>query len=341
MKPTAGYAKPRRITAPVRRSRLNLQRRPKPAPEDEIGSAPEGNFWKWVIVVALLHVLVIAGAYLYFLFTPAVKPDDHFMSLLPPGDTVRGTPGAQQAHKLGQHTPAAPSHHAAPPPPAATAPAPPQVVTPPVVKPPTPTPILKDNAPSIIPVKPTPPKPTSPPKPKIKVKVDLNLVDAPDTAEPAPKPAKHHAKKPVKTTDEAQDDADSTPDNTGLSKEQIAKKLGEKLNASGSRNAIKTGESGAPNGNTNRYQDYYDLIKQQIQQEWNSPMVPVETDPIIGMHVERDGRVPPESVHLIRSSGNSAYDDSALATVRRLGSVQEPLPPGCPPDMTLNFNPNP
>ncbi len=83
------------------------------------------------------------------------------------------------------------------------------------------------------------------------------------------------------------------------------------------------------------------MIGQQIHEEWNSPMVSVEMEPLVGMHVERDGRVPPESVHLIRSSGSPSYDDSAVATVKRLGFIREPLPEGCPPDMTINFNPNP
>jgi TonB family protein len=67
----------------------------------------------------------------------------------------------------------------------------------------------------------------------------------------------------------------------------------------------------------------------------------VQTEPIVGMHVERDGRVPPESVHLIRSSGDPAYDEAAIETVKRLGYLHDPLPTGCPPDITIHFNPNP
>jgi hypothetical protein len=338
MKHTAGYAKPRRVIAPTRSSRLNLQRRPKPEPEDGIDSRQEGQFWKWVIFVAALHILVIGGAYLFFLLSPTAKPEDHFMSLLPPGDTVKGTLGVQQAHKLGANTPAAPSHHAAPPPPAAAAPSTPKVVTPPPVVKPPPTQIIKENAPPITPVKPSRPKP-APSKPK--VKVDLHLVDGPATDEPTPKPAKHHAKKPEKHTEESQDDAESSPDNTGLTKEQIAEKLGDKLNASGSKNAIKSGKSGAPDGHENKFGEFYDLIGQQVHEEWNSPMTPADTDPIVGIHVERDGHVPPESVHLIRSSGDSTYDQAALDTVKRLGYLHEPLPDGCPPDISLDFKPNP
>jgi outer membrane biosynthesis protein TonB len=339
MKHTAGYAKPRRITTPLRRTRLNLQRRPKPDPEDELEQRQKSTFWKWVLLVALLHVLVILGVCFYFLIVPAPKPPAQFISLLPPGEMVKGTPGAQQAHKVGANTPAAPAHHAAPPPPpAAVVPPTPQPVAPPaVVKPPPPTPIIKETAPPIAPVKPVIPKPA---KPKPKVKVDLHEVERTDTAE-TPKPAKHHAKKPVKNPDDSPDDTESSPDNTGLSKEQIAEKLGDKLNASGSRNATKSGKEGSPNGTENRFQDFYNLIAQQVHDEWNSPMTPVDVEPVVHIHVERDGRVPAEDVYLISSSGDPSYDDAAVQTVKRLGYLHEPLPDGCPPDIKINFNPNP
>ena len=94
-------------------------------------------------------------------------------------------------------------------------------------------------------------------------------------------------------------------------------------------------------GQQNNFQDFHAMIRDQVRDEWNSPMTPADTEPVVGIHVERDGRVPPESVHLIRSSGDSAYDEAALDTVKRLGYLHEPLPDGCPPDITIRFNPNP
>ena len=64
------------------------------------------------------------------------------MSLLPPGQVVKGTPGAQQAHKLGASTAAA--HHTP--------------VTPPTpVTPVQPTPVKPPPPPKAEPPKPTPP----------------------------------------------------------------------------------------------------------------------------------------------------------------------------------------
>ncbi len=345
MKPTAGYAKPRRTPEPPPRARLNLQRRPKPEPEEDLEARQNRAFWRVVVLIALLHVLVILGVSIYYLFAPTPKPPDQFITLLPAGDTVKGKPGAQQAHKIGANKPAAPSHHAAPPPPAPAHVAPPQpqaVTPPPVVKPPPPTPIVKDNAlaPAPAPIKPARPKPPKPEKPKVKIDLhEVERVDATATDTP-PKPAKHHSKKPVKTPDDSPDDADSSPDNTGLSKQQIAEKLGDKLEASGTEHAVKYGASGAPNGHANNFQDFYNLIANQVSDAWNSPLTPGGKEPIVGMHVERDGHVVPESVHLITSSGDAAYDQAALDTVRHLGYLHQPLPDGCPPDITIRINPN-
>jgi TonB family protein len=83
------------------------------------------------------------------------------------------------------------------------------------------------------------------------------------------------------------------------------------------------------------------MIADQVREAWKSPMTPASIAPIVAIHIERDGRVPPESVHLIRSSGDPAYDQAALATVRSLGHLHEPLPDGCPPNIKIAFNPNP
>jgi TonB family protein len=347
MKHTAGYAKPRRITASRRpvRTRLNLQRRPNREPADELEDRQKQTFWKWVLLIALLHVLAILGVYLFFEFSPATKPPQDFITLLPPGDTVKGTAGVQQAHRIGANTPAAPAHHAAPPPPAsalATPPAPKVVAPPPVVKPPPPPPILNETAPPIAPVKLASPKPARPPKPK--VKIDLHEVVRTDAAatEPPKKPAKHHAKKPVKNPDDSQDEADSSPDNTGLSKEQIAEKLGEKLNASGVKDAIKSGASGSDHGKDNPFGEFYALLHDQVMELWTLPnqVDDAAVNPVVEIHVERDGRVSPELVRLTRSSGNQAYDDSALQAAKNLGYLREPLPDGCPPDISITFKPN-
>jgi len=356
MKHPTGYVKPRRLAAPPKKVRLNLQRCPKPEPEDELGIQQKSHFWKWVGLVALLHVVVIGLVYWIYETASTPKPPEQFLSLLPAGDVVKGTPGAQEAHKVGPTTSAPAVHHTSAPAPPPTPAVQPKPITPPpaAVQPPKPAPpkpVVKPETSTlptdkpITPPKPVPPKP-APPKPP-KVKVDLHLADGPTPVvdKPVTKP-KPHVKKPVaKPADDSADqdqEATTKPDSAGLSKEQIAEKLGEKLDAAGIKNAVKTGTSGSANATANPFADFYAAIHDQVMNQWQSPNLSDENavDPIVHIYVEKDGRVPPESVRLTRSSGNQAYDDSAVAAAKGLGYLHEPLPDGCPPDISIIFKPN-
>ena len=348
MKHPTGSVRPRRLAVPrapkpQKKVRLDLKRRPEPELEAEVGADKKSNFWKWVLFVALLHVLVIGIACLIYQMTPTPKPPEQFITLLPEGDIVKGTAGAQQAHKVGPTTSAPVHHHTAstakpPPKPAAVIP-PKPLMPPPTLEPPTPEPsttAIEKPTPTP-PPKPVPPKPT-PPKPK--VKVDLTLADAPDADKPVTKPKLHPKKPVVKPSEDKEDpDAADNPDSAGLSKEQIAAKLGDKLDEAGVKSAANTGTSGAANAHPNNFSDFYASIRDQVMSQWQSPNLSDETaiNPIVQIHVESDGRVPPGDVHLIQSSGNTSYDDSAVSAAKNLGYLHEPLPQGCPPDIPITF----
>src|ERR1700683_1416772 len=216
MKHPAGSVKPRRLAAPntapkKKRVRLDLKRRPEPEPEDDAVLEHKSNFWKWVTLGALLHVLVIGIAYFIYESAPAAKPPEQFISLLPPGDVVKGTAGTQQAHKVGPTT-AAPAHHASTPPPPVAA-APPKPVTPPpaVVPPPKPALVAQDKPVIKPPPQPTPPKPTPP-----KVKVDLTLADGPTATVDKDKPKPHHKKPVVKPSEDKNKEDTARADSAGL-----------------------------------------------------------------------------------------------------------------------------
>jgi TonB family protein len=347
MKPSAGYDQPRRPAAGRKRVRLDLRAtKRRPSPEEEIERGQKSSFWMWFSLVALFHLVLIIGLTLFFRAKMAPPPEP-FISLLPDGDTVRGTPGAQQAPRVGATTSAAAVvHH--------TSSAPPQPVTPPepAAVQPTTQPILHPEpvspGPSLVHSK---PKPVKPPKPK--VKVDLHLVERPvaDATEttPTPTPAKpkpKHIKKAVPKEvlgdDSAIDQAMADPQNRGLSRAEIAAKLGEKLDAEGVAHADKTGPSGAAGSQSSPFQDFYNSIREQITDKWQVPNQDdaQATDPVVQIHVEKDGRVQPESVVLLHSSGNQAIDDSALAAARSMGYTLEPLPDGCPPDISINLQLN-
>ena len=344
MKSPASYAPPRRL-AGKRPVRLDLRRAAPRSPDDGSIVERKSHFWKWFGLVALFHLVAICIFGWLYEASPTPKPPEQFISLLPDGDVVKGTPGAQQAPKVGATTPA-PSVHSASPPPAPT----------PAVKPVTPTALIPPSIPTPKPIQPKPvvikpdaplvtqDKPVTPPKPK--VKVDLTqLVNGPAVAadKPVTKP-KPHPKKPVAvtTTDDANTsdrNAASNPDSHGLSREQIAQELGRKLQAAGINDAVKIGTSGAANSQPSSFADFYASIRDQVMSKWQHPnqLDDSAVNPIVQIHVEKDGRVPPESVTLVRSSGDPIYDDSALTAAKSLGYLLQPLPDGCPPDIPITF----
>jgi outer membrane biosynthesis protein TonB len=192
--------------------------------------------------------------------------------------------------------------------------------------------IKEENAPSVAVAKPKPK-----PKPVKKVKVDLHLVELPadgDESAPAPKP---HRKTPTLDRDHIADD--DAPDTSGLSKDQIAARLGKKLEAAGVSHADHTGPSGDPNGTSNPFADFYASINRQTMDKWQNPDAADQqaVNPVVEIHVEKDGRVPADRVYLKSGSGNQAIDESALNAARSLGYTLQPLPDGCPPDISITF----
>jgi TonB family protein len=341
-----------RARRPVQRKQvqLNLRRTPTwPEDENEIDEQ-RGSFWKWFAVVLLAHVLIVAVLLILF-HSRTPKPPLDFISLMPSGDLAKGTAGAQAAQKISPTNPAA--SHPATETPVPTSPKPvPEKPKIHHVIPPTPTPkpppIIKDDArEQAPPVKPTPPKPvppkavkTEPPKPKIKI--DLSqLVDAPDTddAKPVKTKPKIHPKKTVKTEEKpTHNAADSETD--GMTEAQVAHKLGAKLDAEGTDKGTTNGPNGSTHSKANEFADFYQSIHDQVMTKWSVPNSVDETaiDPIVRIHVEKDGRVPADRVTLERSSNNPAFDQSALEAARGMGYTLQPLPDGCPPDISITFN---
>jgi len=326
MNPPAGKPRARR---PVQKKpvQLDLRRTPTWPEEDELNENPDGPFWKWFAIVAVLHV--IAFILLIVLFHNRAQPQPEFISLLPPGETVKGTPGPQSAPKISPTLPA-PAHEEAQDTPEPPAPAPPKVQT--AIKPP---PLLKEKAPLLA----APPKPKPPVTPK--VKVDLTLADAPDDDQPPPpkpKPKVHHKKAAHKTDSNP---ATTTSEETqGLSKQEVAQKLGDQFQDSGADKADATGINGSQHVKQSDFSDFYQAIHDQVMNKWTVPNAVDETavDPIVQIHVDQDGHVPPERVTLLRSSNNPAFDQSALEAARGMGYTLQPLPDGCPPDISITFN---
>jgi len=342
MKQPVGHARVRR-SVPRQQVQMNLRRNTAP-PEDELDDKP-GHFWKWFALVFFVHVALFIALMIFFR-GHTTPPPPQFISLMPAGDVAKGTPGAQEAPKLGPTTPA-PSHAHS------TADTPPTPLTPPTPRPAKPKlhhlkpapvkppPILKDDAPPVsLTPQPAPPKP--------KIKVDLShLVDAPAIDQPKPRhkvklKPKLHPTQMVRPPDDSPDQNQAESESSGLSKEEVAQKLGDKLKAAGTDQGVTSGPSGSPDGKANPFADFYASLRDQVMNKWSIPNLSdaAAVDPIVRIHVEKDGRVPPERVTLERSSHNQVYDESALAAARSIGYTLQPLPDGCPPDISITFKPN-
>lgn len=346
MKPSTNYDPSRQLVARKRQVRLDLRRASAPSPEIDVERQRESTFWKWFGFVALLHIVAIIIFGLVYEMSPTQKPQDFELSLLPDGSEVKGLPGPQQAPKIGPSTPAPSVAHT--PPPAPTPPTPPQPVKPqpavakapppvPAPKPIKPKPVVKTDEPVV--AKEEPAKPAKP-----KIKVDLTEVTAPVSPTEKPAKPKQRVSRPtvVAAADAPDRRASTHSESSGLTKEQIAHELGNKLADTGVKDATKIGTSGSENAHPNQFADFYQMIHDQVMEKWVHPdrLDDNAANPVVQIHVEKDGRVPPESVTLVKSSGSQAYDDSALAAAKNLGYLLQPLPDGCPPEITINFKLN-
>ena len=158
--------------------------------------------------------------------------------------------------------------------------------------------------PTVAEAKPKPVKPKPIPKPKVKVGPASRgtalhpIASHLDRADPQAKHAKKAPPKPILGDDDtaAQDQADTQ----GLSREQVAKKLGDKLAAEGVAHSNLLGDSGVSGGHPSPFADFYNSIREQITDKWQVPNQDAAgaTNPVVQIHVDKDGRVPPEQVPL-------------------------------------------
>lgn len=329
--------------------------------------SPE-HFRRNLAWVTLAHLILLLFLLLWALMKPAPPPPIKFLNMLNKGDLVKGVPGPSIGPVVGKNpapaeaAPPAPSPKAAPEPLKPTPPAPqpkavqppePTPVTPPAPEPtvaPEPTPAPPMNDPNswsankkkpAKPAKPTPPNTstsTAKPKPKHQVKVNLEAeVERPsDESSSSAKSNKSQANAKVSGNDPA-GRGHAREGLHGMTPDGIAEKLGKELQNSGVANAVKIGPSGSPNGTGGENSWYYTLIRDQMYQSWDMPtgLSGSKLQTLIRIFVEKNGSI--SKVDLVRSSGNKEHDDSALAAVRRVRRISQPLPDGMDGNIDINF----
>ncbi len=314
------------------------------------------HFRRTLAWVALAHLIFFLFLGAWSLSRPKPPKPIEFINMLPEGSLVHGRPGPSEGPVVGKKfqapapAPPAPSQPAPKPQPVKEVEPPPAPEPEPIVAPePTPTPAPKIPDPTAWsqekakpekikkPAKPTPAPVTDKPKPKIKV--DLNEIERPSTGTPSRRSPQLAKIRPS--------DVDGTdPGGTGKAREGVpgmtaagvAERLGRELKASGVDKAVGIGPSGSPNGSgTGENAWYYTLIRDQMYQAWNMPisLAGKKLQTLIRILVEKNGTI--SRVDLVRSSGNKEHDDSALAAVRRVGRIREPLPEGMDGSIDINF----
>ncbi|SDT93520.1 TonB family C-terminal domain-containing protein [Verrucomicrobium sp. GAS474] len=330
---------------------------PKPPPG---GPLP---FRRALLWVAVAHVVVLLAFLLQRAATKPVEP--------PPGPVMEFIPLPPVAQPRGS-APAAPDPApASVPPPTPTPPQPqpdptPETPAPPAPTPdPTPTPTPAVDAPSdiVIPKTPKPepkkvePKAETKPKPepaKAEKPIPPEKPEKTEKAEKTPKPVKPAEHKPQvsltpvtrpsapsQAAAQAPTTAPSRPaaasgNGPGLKASGVSDQLSKALQGSGATAPVTVGPAGGGGGGGNGSW-YYGLIRDEMYRAWDQPvdLSGKGYATIIRVTLADDGRITGSSIE--RSSGNTAFDQSALAAARRVNRLSKPKPADIADSVTIAF----
>jgi len=290
-----------------------------------------------------------------------------------PSQQVSATPPASGSASQAPPpaaAPAAPTPVAPPPPPTPVTPPTPVEPTPtpptPVAETEPPAPAPTPDAPSaiVIPQKPTPPAPEASvktdkaEKKKKKKKAKTPAAAAPDDTddEATPdKPAAHVPKVNLQEVDRSavapstakgvadgkgtkpNESKSAEGEGNGLTPSGVKDALSKSLNGQGldSRVVGPAGGGGGAAGTADQW--YYDLIRQAMYGAWAQPseFAGQHLNTKIKIHIAADGTVSDPSI--AASSGNAAYDASALDAARNVTQLSKPRPDAIPESIVVNF----
>jgi len=347
-----------------------LPRADRPAPTP---AAPptRSSFRKTILWVALAHLVLLAivGFCRFPAKAPASGQVMEFIAL--PSQQVSPTPpvsgSASQAPIPSAAAPPAPTPVAPRPPTPVTPPTPveptPTPPTPPVAEtePPTPAPVPVAPSEIVIPQKPTPPAPETPAKTekKKKKKAKTPAAAAPDDTDDDTTPAKsapHVPKVNLQEVDRStaapsaakgvaegkgtkpNESKSAEGEGNGLTPSGVKDELSKSLNSLGLDSHLvgpASGGGGGPAGTADQW--YYDLIRQAMYGAWTQPseLAGEHLNTKIKIHIAADGTVSDPSIAV--SSGNAAYDASALDAARSVTHLSKPRPDAIPESVNVNF----
>lgn len=92
--------------------------------------------------------------------------------------------------------------------------------------------------------------------------------------------------------------------------------------------------SGSPDAERTDVTLYLARLYDAIRNAWQSPG-PAERTVSVNFDIAPNGRI--SNIHVVKSSGDAAYDQSVVAAIRAVGSIG-PTPGGVTLERNLNFN---
>ncbi len=205
---------------------------------------------------------------------------------------------------------------------------------------------VADKPPQTTPQKPEPPKPPAsappkqapPQKPATPVITKSDKVVTRTTAASTPSKQENPSKPaPNETSSSSQQSISQEKSDALESLQSIAKNISAGGAKSGLTTSMTIGTFGSSGGKESDFSDYFNHIRSRMIDAWNQPQNLASRNKLktgIRMKIARNGAV--SSVSLASSSGNTAWDESALAAARKVNRVNS-LPEGLGDSSGLNL----
>lgn len=301
------------------------------------------NFRTTFLWVLALHIVLIVG-FTFIRWPQKVVPAPVIMEMLPLEAMVAPlAPPAAPAPAI--ETPSPPTPVPAPP-----TPEPPVVVEPEPTPPPPKivAPIVKNPAPapSRIQVAPEEETPTPPKKNPTPVPVKKEVAKEPSKKTPRIKADLTPTARPTSTAKSASTAKSSSTQATasasapsGLAASDVASRLGSTLQGAGVTQSIGGVAVSAAGGAAvaSEFGWFFTLIRDQLYAAWDQPrdLAGLKLTTQIRIRVAADGSV--SGAEIVDRSGNTKFDQSALAAARAVTQLKKPRPDGCPELITINF----
>lgn len=296
---------------------------------------PDRSFQRHIVIVALAHVVLVVGLYLFSMF--GKRPEVPQVLWLD-GGSIGGGDITGEAAPAPE--PAAPEPEPEPPPPPKREEPKPEIPPPPPPEPVAPSEIVTPQAtpvPTPLPATPTPtPKPATP-KPETPKPATPKPTPKKTTPKPTPKPStpkstprKSTAATPKAKSSSSAEKPKSTPAG-GKTEGSSAARSGAAAtggNGPGTGNGKGPGKAGSGSG-ASEFGWYFAMIHDRFHNRWEQPTSIIrgaqDFVTTLKLRISKDGTILGREI--VRSSGDTIMDQSVMAAAEHVQQI-DPLPAG-------------